>query len=277
MFFSLTCLIWYMRDSTPAMLHDLNSATTSAERKLSRINAAFFMNRFMKTNIIKKALSFIAAAFITTAANHAQAALTITNGDFQDLTGLTAQGGGWYNGVPTGWSSNTPALTYNVLDWNSGNFAANLQTLSTTSPFRPLYQSAGLLDSASIVSLSFDILHFVPGPNVGVGIFNTYNSSNYDDWAALALPSAAGFPDAGRFTLETTVPIEAGTYVGVAFWQGGGGAAGLDNVSIIPEPTTLDLILLPVKAGLYMVDNISKNIYTCGINPRKFNALHIVY
>ena len=232
----------------------------------------------MKTNIIKKALSFIAAAFITIAANHAQAALTITNGDFQDLTGLTAQGGGWYNGVPTGWSSNTTALTYNVVDWNSGNFAANLQTLSQTSPsFAPLYQSAGLLESASIVSLSFDILHFVPGPNVGAGIFNTYNSANYNDWTLLALAPAGGYISAERFTLETDVPIEANTHVGVAFWQGGGGAAGLDNVSIIPEPTTLDLISLPVAAAAYMVDMISKNIYTCGINPRKFNALTIVY
>ena len=202
------------------------------------------------TYIIKKALSFIAAAFITTAANHAQAALTITNGDFQDLTGLTAQGGGWYNGVPTGWSSNTPALTYNVVDWSFGNFAANLQTLSTTSPsFRPLYQSAGLLNSASIVSLSFDILHFQPGPNVTVGIFDTKNSNNYDDWTPLALPSAAGFPDAGRFTLSTASPIAAGTYIGVAFWQGGGGAAGIDNVSIIPEPSTGSMMALGL-AGL---------------------------
>ena len=234
----------------------------------------------MKINLTKRLLKNTAArliaAFLMLSSSQSKAALTITNGDFQNLNGLTELGGGWYNGVPTGWSSNTPTLTYNVVDWNAGNFAANLQTLSTTSPFRPLYQSAGLLNSASIVSLSFDILHFVPGPNVGVGIFNTNNSNNYDDWTPLALP-ANDIISSERFTLETTVPIEAGTNIGVAFWQGGGGAAGLDNVSIIPEPTTLDLILLPVKAGLYMVDNISKNIYTCGINPRKFNALHIVY
>ena len=228
------------------------------------------------TNIIKKALSFIAAAFITTAANNAQAALTITNGDFQDLTGLTVTTPGWYRGVPTGWTGYTGNLGYNVINWNSGNLGANIQTLGPSTPFVPLYQSAGLLDSAGIVSLSFDILHFIPGPSVGVGIFNTHNSANYNDWTLLALP-ANDIISAERFTLETTVPIEAGTNIGVAFWQGGGGAAGLDNVSIIPEPTTLDLILLPVKAGLYIVDNISKNIYTCGINPRKFNALTIVY
>ena len=202
-----------------------------------------------KTMKTKSILSLTCGLVLLCLGGQANAALTITNGDFQDLTGLTAQGGGWYNGLPTGWSSTTPALTYNVLDWNSGNFAANLQTLSTTSPFRPLYQSAGLLNSASIVSLSFDILHFVAGPNVGVGIFNTNNSNNYDEWTPLALPSAAGFPDAGRFTLETTVQVAAGTNVGVAFWQGGGGAAGIDNVSIIPEPSTGSMMALGL-AGL---------------------------
>jgi len=202
-----------------------------------------------KTMKTKSILSLTCGLVLLCLGGQANAALTITNGDFQDLTGLTNQGGGWYNGVPTGWSSTTPALTYNVLDWNSGNYAANLQTLSTTSPFRPLYQSAGLLDSASIVSLSFDILHFVPGPNVGLGIFNTYNSANYNDWTPLALPSAGGFPDAGRFTLETAAPIAAGTNIGVAFWQGGGGAAGIDNVSIIPEPSTGSMMALGL-AGL---------------------------
>ena len=203
-----------------------------------------------KTMKTKSILSLTCGLVLLCLGGQANAALTITNGDFQDLTGLTAQGGGWYNGVPTGWSSTTPALTYNVMDWNLGNFAANLQTLSTTSPsFRPLYQSAGLLNSASIVSLSFDILHFNPGPNVGVGIFDTKNSNNYDDWTPLALPSAAGFPDAGRFTLETTVQVAAGTYIGVAFWQAPGGAAGIDNVSIIPEPSTGSMMALGL-AGL---------------------------
>ena len=100
------------------------------------------------------------------------------------------------------------------------------------------------MDSASKVSLSFDILHFVAGPNVGVGIFNTYNSSNYNDWTALALPATGGYPDGGRFTLSTASPIAAGTYIGVAFWQGGGGAAGIDNVSIVPEPSTGSMMAL---------------------------------
>ena len=203
-----------------------------------------------KTMKTKSILSLTCGLVLLCLGGQANAALTIINGNFQDLTGLTPQGGGWYNGVPTGWSSTTPALTYNVLDWNSGNLAANLQTLSQTSPsFRPLYQSAGLLNSASIVSLSFDILHFVPGPNVGVGIFNTYNNVNYDVWTPLALPESGGYADGGRFTLSTASPIAADTYIGVAFWQGGAGAAGIDNVSIIPEPSTGSMMALGL-AGL---------------------------
>ncbi len=203
-----------------------------------------------KTMKTKSILSLTCGLVLLCLGGQANAALTITNGDFQDLTGLTVQGGGWYNGVPAGWSSNTTARTYNVLDWNSGNFAANLQTLSQTSPsFAPLYQSAGLLDSASKVSLSFTILHFQVDPNVGLGIFDTNNSNNYNDWTSLKLAPTGGYTSAGSFTLETTVPIAAGIYIGVAFWQGPTSAAGIDNVSIIPEPSTGSMMALGL-AGL---------------------------
>jgi hypothetical protein len=203
-----------------------------------------------KTMKTKSLLSLTCGLVLLCLGGQANAALTITNGDFQDLTGLTAAGGGWYNGVPTGWSSNTTALTYNVMDWNSGNFAANLGQLSQTSPaFAPLYQRAGLLESASKVSLSFDILHFVPGPNANLGIFNTNNSNNYNDWTVLTLGQEGGYTSAGRFTLETAAPIAAGTFIGVAFWQGPTGAAGIDNVSIIPEPSTGSMMALGL-AGL---------------------------
>jgi hypothetical protein len=202
-----------------------------------------------KTMKTKSILSLTCGLVLLCLGGQANAALTITNGDFQDLTGLINQGGGWYNGVPTGWFSTTPALTYNVLDWNSGNYAANLQTLSTTSPFRPLYQSAGLLDSASKVSLSFNIYHVVAGPNVNLGIFNTNNSNDYNAWTVLTLGQVGGYTSAGRFTLETTGEVAAGTRIGVAFWQGPSGAALIDNVSIIPEPSTGSMMALGL-AGL---------------------------
>ena len=231
------------------------------------------------TNIIKKALSFIAAAFITTAANHAQAALTITNGDFQSNVSLTAQpgGAGWYKGVPDGWSSSSTNLNYNVINYSFGNLGANLQTLGPGSPtFTPLYQSAGLLESTGNVTLSFNILGLSPTYGMGAAIYDASSGAG---------PRSGGWTILTQGSYNQAVPttqtliaenVAAGTTIGVGFWSWAG-APGLDNVSVIPEPTALELISLPVKASLCMVDTISNNIYSCGINSKKFNALTIVY
>ena len=169
-------------------------------------------------------------------------ALSLVNADFQDSTGLTNLGGGWYGGVPAGWTGVNG--NYSVMNWNSGDLAANLQVVGPGgSPFRPLYQSAGLLDSAAVVSLSFDILSFVPGYDVRAGIFNTNGSSDYSSWTPLALPPA-GYTTGGRYTLQTAAPIASGTFIGVAFWQGAGGAGGIDNVTLIPEPSALSLLVV---------------------------------
>ena len=237
----------------------------------------------MKNNLLKKVLKSTAAkliaAFLMLSSGQANAALTIINGDFQDLTGLTPQpsGPGWYQGVPAGWFSSTTNLNYNVIDYSSGNLGANLQTLGPISPtFTPLYQSAGLLESTGNVTLSFNILGFSPTYGMGAAIYDTSSGTG---------PGSGGWTILTQGSYDQTVPttqtliasnVDAGTTIGVGFWSWAG-APGLDNVSVIPEPTALELISLPVKVGLYMVDNISKNIYTCGINPRKFNALHIVY
>lgn len=186
--------------------------------------------------------SFLAIGLALAITTESRAALSLVNADFQDTTGLTFLGGGWYGGVPTGWTGVNG--NYSVMNWNSGDLAANLQVVGPGgSPFRPLYQSAGLLDSAAVVSLSFDILSFVPGYDVRAGIFNTNGSSSYASWTALALPPA-GYTTGGRYTLETAVPIASGTLIGVAFWQGGAGAGGIDNVTLIPEPSALSLLMM---------------------------------
>jgi len=185
--------------------------------------------------------SFLAIGLALAITTESRAALSLVNADFQATTGLTNLGGGWYGGVPTGWTGVNG--NYSVMDWNSGDLAANLQVVGPGgSPFRPLYQSAGLLDSAAVVSLSFDILSFVAGYDVRAGIFNTNGSSDYTSWTALALPPA-GYTTGGRYTLQTAAPIASGTPIGVAFWQGGAGAGGIDNVTLIPEPSSLSLLI----------------------------------
>ena len=114
----------------------------------------------------------IAALFCLVVPQRSTAALSLTNGDFQDLTGLTNHGGGWYAGVPAGWSSSTASLTFNVIDYSSGNLGANLQTLGPSSPtFTPLYQSVGLLPSTGNVTLSFNILGLSATYGMAAGIW----------------------------------------------------------------------------------------------------------
>lgn len=169
----------------------------------------------------------------------AVAALVVTNGNFQNLTGLTQAASVWWNGVPTGWTGVNASFTVRELDpAPSGNYAANLNTLTTVTPtFQALYQPVGTLPSTSIITLSFELVPLVAPTSMSGGIFNTNGSSNYGDWTALALP-ASPFSTAGFHTLATSVPISAGTPIGIAFWQGGSsGAPAVDNVAVVPEPS----------------------------------------
>jgi PEP-CTERM motif len=193
-------------------------------------------------------LTLLATVLLLAAVHRSEAQLVVQNGDFQNLTGLTDLGGGWYSGVPTGWTGvNT---NYTVLN-QSGNYVANLNTLTTTSPsFAALYQAVGTLATTGIVTVNFELIPLVSPTGVSAGIFNTQNSASYNDWTVLALPP--GFLETAGFqTLSTSVAIDAGTPIGIAFWQGGGlgGAPGMDNVSVVPEPSTYALLGLGA-AGL---------------------------
>lgn len=80
--------------------------------------------------------------------------LSVTNGSFTNLTGLANHGGGWYGGVPAGWSTaTTPANAYTVLN-SGGTYYANLQQLGGTAPFAPLRQNVGAVDITSDVTLT---------------------------------------------------------------------------------------------------------------------------
>ena len=195
----------------------------------------------MKT---KSLLPLSCALVLLCLGGQANAALTITNGDFQSNVGLTAQPGapGWYQGVPAGWSSSTTNLNYNVIDYSSGNLGANIQTLGPASPYAPLYQSAGLLDSAGKVTLTFNILGLSGTYGISAGIY----SANLDGTPVTSfdsLVSAAYTENSGSLQTLEAFNVAAGTRVGVAFWSWAG-APGVDNVSLVPEPSTSTLLLL---------------------------------
>lgn len=164
--------------------------------------------------------------------NRSHGALTVSNGDFSNLSGLVSHGGGWYGGVPAGWSTQVTGPLYTVL-----NGVANLQSLGPTSPFHPLYQDLGTTDSLSTITLSFDLSALTGGDyNVGVGIYNTTGAN--PGWAGVIAYS--GYYAAGSYNLVAT-NVPANTPITVAFWNVNGfAAAGLDNVSVnvsvIPEP-----------------------------------------
>jgi len=199
----------------------------------------------MKTSLLSIAF---AAMLVSVAAHRSQAELVVTNGNFQDLSGLTPLGSVWYGGVPTGWTGLDASFTVRELDpASSGNYAANLNTLTRTTPtFVPLYQAVGTLPSTSVISLTFELIPLVTPTTMGASIFNTNNSSNYDDWSLLVTPGQ--YSTAGSYTLATSGSVSAGTPIGIAFWQGGGsgGAPAIDNVAIVPEPSSAMLLLASI-------------------------------
>ena len=185
----------------------------------------------MTTKFIRLLMCLLVSLAIV---GQASAGLIVTNGDFEDLTGLTAQGGGWYSGVPAGWSGiNT---TYTVYDTGSTH-VANLGQLASdgSSPAVFLSQSVGTTDFTGKVTLTFDLPGtFGAGYNVGAGIYAApfTNGTNY----AFGI-----FNGTGAQTLTTSSPVAAGTPLSIAFYLVTPGTPpALDNVMIaqVPEPGT---------------------------------------
>lgn len=233
---------WYTTAMTPgdqrqSYFNNLRIAYTSANISNLPVYARLASNAPV-SEAPNSLLSSVSIATPGAASGSSASSLSVVNGNFRNLSGLTPQSAEWYGGVPAGWNGRNTNFTVRELDpVPSGNYAANLNTLTSVSPtFSPLYQAVGTLSSSSVVSVSFDIIHLIAGPpQVGVGIFDTKNSANYSDWVALALPGVGQFTNTGSTTLQTSVAINAGTPIGIAFWQAGAGAAAIDNVSVSPS------------------------------------------
>jgi len=156
--------------------------------------------------------------------------LDVLNGNFQDTSGLVAtpSAPGWYDGVPAGWSGNSS--TYNVIDWDSGNFGASLQTLGPAGGVY-FHQMVGRVDAAGKVKLNFGILGLSGTYGMGAAIYEaTPGGSLATTWSALATGTydeAAGSAQ----VLETATDIAAGTPIAIAFWSWAG-SPGIDNVAL---------------------------------------------
>jgi len=161
--------------------------------------------------------------------------LSVTNGSFTNLTGLVNHGGGWYGGVPAGWSTaTTPANAYTVL-LSGGTYYANLQQLGGTAPFAPLRQNVGTVDITSDVTLTFTRNTLAGTSSLGSAIY---------DLALPAYTSHLASYDSGSITGASTVSYTArgvgpGTSLYIAFWNGSSAAAaGISGVSIADSATT---------------------------------------
>jgi hypothetical protein len=211
----------------------------------------------MKT---KSLLTLTCALGLLCLGGQANAALLVTNGNFSNLTGLTYEGGPWYSGVPSGWSTGKADTAYSVM--YTGNpspdvytYVANLSQLTATSPFNALTQSVGTTDFTGAVTLKFDLADFnLPSTNweVGAAIY----TNNFGDLLANTniVNGFSGLNGIGTFEL-TASNVASGAPLQIAFWTTGG-TPSLTNVSIsqIPEPGTWALLM----GGLGMLGTLRR-------------------
>ncbi len=143
----------------------------------------------------------------------AGATLSVVNGNFENLAGLSATESGWYGGAaPYGWNtSNANPGGYTVAAV-SGSYVANLD-------IGDLSQNIGSNDYNSAVTVSFDLGTFNTPPNVTVLLTDgttVFARANYSSSIGLSL---SGY-------------VPARSPVIVKFLRGGGGSPQLDNVSV---------------------------------------------
>ena len=210
----------------------------------------------MKT---KSLLTLTCALGLLCLGGQANAALLVTNGNFSNLTGLTYEGGPWYSGVPTGWSTGKEGTTYSVK--YTGNpspdvytYAANLSQLTVTSPsFASLNQSVGTTDLTGAVTLKFDLADFgTTNWEVGAAIY----TNNFGTLLANTsiVNGFSGLNGIGTYEL-TASNVASGAPLQIAFWTTGG-TPSLTNVSIsqVPEPGTWALLM----GGLGMLGTLRR-------------------
>ena len=89
------------------------------------------MKTYFHVNVEKKCVSLM-TLFCLFFSQSAFGAVNIINGDFNDTTGMSVNGG-WYDGIPAGWSTtgvNQYVINNNTLNLDHvGTFSQNLGTV----------------------------------------------------------------------------------------------------------------------------------------------------
>lgn len=164
----------------------------------------------------------------------------IQNGDFSNVSGMGVTGGGWYNGVPPMWSteSNIANAGYSVL-LLEGKYYANLNTLSVTegtvdvtTKFQPLYQEMSALPIQRTLTATWTIrslngYSYTMGAAFYEGSYNPLNNfvavytSPFDANTRTVTLVASNFP--------------ANTLITFAMWQVGNTAPGVTDLTIYAD------------------------------------------
>jgi autotransporter-associated beta strand protein len=179
---------------------------------------------FLQVAVLGTSLACLSAAQAGT--------LSVTNGSFTNLTSNSVTGGGWYGGVPAGWTSAAPSSSYSVLDVG-GTYYANVQALGPGgSPFITFRQNVGTVDITSDITLTFTQTTLGPYTSgLGSGIYDPASSP-------------LGSYNSGPITSASTVSYTArgvgpGNSLYIAFWNTFN-ASGISGVSIADFATTYE-------------------------------------
>jgi hypothetical protein len=145
------------------------------------------------------------------------APLKLVNGEFSDLSGLTAGANGWQAGVPPGWKSESADTTYAI-----NSQAGESSPVCNVSVLGFLLQDAGTLSAEADVVLNFDVSSpWSEGGSLGAALL---------DGDLKPLVNAEFKAGPGQRLVARKVP--AGTKILVQFWATGGTTPGLDNVKL---------------------------------------------
>jgi hypothetical protein len=189
------------------------------------------LHRGVKAGRIYCAIALSLAGLPFAAAQSDENSLRVTNGDFSDLTGLQERAGGWYAGVPTGWSTTVAvegSTNYSIRR-EAGEFVANVSALSQTKPsFVAFEQEVGRLDAPGEVTLTFELKEPWHGYPFYLG------AAIYDSLATTyALATGAFTNSCTHSVVASNVP--AGAQIKIGFWTVQG-FPSLGNVTITVRP-----------------------------------------
>jgi hypothetical protein len=185
------------------------------------------LHRGVKADRFFCALAVLLAGLSLASAQSSEDGLSVTNGDFSDLTGLQERADGWYSGVPAGWTTQMAidgSVTH-AIRRETGDLVANVSVLSQTQPsFVAFEQEVGRLEAPGEVTLTFELKEpwHEQVFHAGAAIY---------DALATSYPLAVGdFKTTGTHML-TASNVPAGTQIKIGFWSVTGFPA-LDNVTI---------------------------------------------